>query len=84
MLSSRGVTQWLQMLSLVFETAGVLAVFPRLRPVIGWGLVAFYGGVLATFDYGFQYNALITAVYLLPLERVVTQIAKRRNGGKER
>jgi hypothetical protein len=73
MLSSRGFTQAMQVLTLVFETAGVLAIFPRLRPVIGWGLVAFYAGVLATFDYGFQFNALLTALYFLPVEGLVTR-----------
>jgi hypothetical protein len=72
LLGSRGITQALQVLTLVFETAGVLAVFPRLRPLIGWGLLAFYAGVLATFDYGFQFNAFFTALYFLPVERWVT------------
>jgi hypothetical protein len=77
-LSSRTFTQVLQALTLVIETAGVLAIFPRLRPWIGWGLVAFYGGVLATFDYGFQFNAWFTALYFLPCERYVTRAADRR------
>jgi hypothetical protein len=77
-LSSRTVAQGLQILTLVVETAGVLAVFPRLRPWIGWGLVAFYVGVLATFDYGFQFNALFTALYFLPFENLITAAAERR------
>ena len=72
-LSSRSLTQVLQVATLIFETAGVLAIFPRLRPWIGWGLVAFYIGVLATFDYGFQFNALFTALYLLPIERFINE-----------
>jgi hypothetical protein len=72
LLTSRGITQALQVLTLIFETAGVLALFPRLRPLIGWGLLAFYAGVLATFDYGFQFNAFFTALYFLPVERWVT------------
>ena len=63
-LSSRTFTQGLQALTLVLETAGILAIFPRLRPWIGWGLVAFYAGVLTTFDYGFQFNALIYGALL--------------------
>jgi len=78
MLGSRLFTQGLQVLTLVFETAGILAVFPRLRPIIGWGLTAFYFGVLATFDYGFQFNAFLTALYFLPFERWITQAATRR------
>jgi hypothetical protein len=75
MLASREFTKGLQVLTLIFESAGVLAVFPRLRTVIGAGLVLFYAGVLATFDYGFQFNALLTALYLLPVERWITRIA---------
>ncbi len=77
-LSSRWLTQGLQVLTLVVETAGVLAIFPRLRPIVGWGLVAFYIGVLATFDYGFQFNALLTALYFLPFEQLITHTAERR------
>ena len=73
MLGSREFTKWLQIFTLIIETAGVLAVFPRLRVWIGLGLVGFYGGVLATFDYGFQFNALLTALYFLPVEQIVTK-----------
>jgi len=78
MLASRPITQALQVLTLVFETAGILAIFPRLRTAVGCGLVAFYAGVLATFDYGFQFNALFTALYLLPIERFITRRAARQ------
>jgi hypothetical protein len=77
-LSSRTFTQWLQIGTLIIETAGILAIFPRLRPWIGWGLVAFYAGVLATFDYGFQFNALFTALYFLPFEKLIARGAERR------
>ena len=73
MLGSREITKRLQIFTLIIETAGVLAVFPRLRVWIGLGLVGFYGGVLATFDYGFQFNALLTALYFLPVEQIVTK-----------
>ncbi|HEX5103870.1 MAG TPA: hypothetical protein VFV87_08680, partial [Pirellulaceae bacterium] len=72
-LASRTFTQVLQAATLVVETAGVLAIIPRLRLWIGLGLLAFYVGVLATFDYGFQFNALLTAMYLLPLEPWLTR-----------
>jgi hypothetical protein len=81
-LSSRRFTQALQALTLVVETAGVLAIFPRLRPWIGLALTAFYLGVLATFDYGFQFNALLTALYFLPVEDRLTQAAKSRQLAK--
>lgn len=77
-LGSRTFARGLQVLTLVCETSGILAVFPRLRPWIGLALVAFYVGVLATFDYGFQFNALLTALYLLPCERWITRAATRR------
>jgi hypothetical protein len=70
-LGSRTLTQILQVGTLIFETAGILAIFPQPRPWIGAGLIAFYIGVLATFDYGFQFNALFTALYLLPVESLI-------------
>ena len=76
LLSSRTAAQALQVFTLVIETAGVLAIFPKLRPWIGWGLLGFYAGVLATFDYGFQFNALLTSLYFLPVEQ---WISSRRN-----
>ena len=68
-LSSRTFTAWLQVGTLVIETAGILAIFPRLRTWIGVGLLAFYVGVIATFPYGFEFNALFTAIYFLPIEK---------------
>jgi hypothetical protein len=76
-LSSRSLAQVLQIATLVFETAGILAVFPRLRPWLGLALLGFYGGVLATFDYGFQFNALLTGLYLLPCERWINHWFRR-------
>jgi hypothetical protein len=76
LLSSRTLTQALQAFTLVIESVGVLAIFPKLRPWIGWALLGFYIGVLATFDYGFQFNAVLTALYFLPLERWLTARTK--------
>jgi hypothetical protein len=78
-LNSRTFTQVLQAATLVVETCGVLAVFPRLRTWIGLATVGFYVGVLMTFDYGFQLNLLFTAVYLLPVERWVESYVRKRN-----
>jgi hypothetical protein len=77
-VGSRAFTRILQIATLMFETAGVLAIFPRLRPWIGLGLVGFYIGVLATFDYGFQFNALFTGLYFLPCEAWISAWAARR------
>ena len=78
-LNSRTFTQVLQATTLVVETCGALAVFPRLRTWIGLATVGFYVGVLLTFDYGFQFNLLFTALYLLPVERWVAAFVTRRN-----
>lgn len=78
-LSSRSFTQVLQVLTLIVETAGILAIVPRLRLWIGLGLLGFYLGVLATFDYGFQFNAALTTLYLLPLEPWLSNRAARRS-----
>ena len=72
-LGSRTLTAALQWGTLLLETAGVLAIFPRLRTAIGVGLLAFYAGVLLTFDYGFHFNALFTALYFLPFDRWLPQ-----------
>jgi hypothetical protein len=77
-VGSRTLTRWLQVGTLVLETSGVFALIPRLRTAIGLGLLGFYAGVLVTFDYGFEFNALFTALYLLPCERWITARAQRR------
>ena len=69
MLGSRTFTKWLQAFTLIVETSGVFAIVPALRPWIGLALSLFYFGVLATFDYGFQFNALFTLLYFLPCEQ---------------
>lgn len=78
-LQSRTFTQLLQAATLVVETTAILAVVPRLRTWIGLALVGFYVGVLLTFDYGFQFNLLFTALYLLPVERWVEKYVRKRN-----
>lgn len=77
-LSSRTFTRILQAATLVIETAGVLAIFPRLRPWIGLAILGFYAGVLLTFDYGFYFNALFTGLYLLPVEAWMTRRAEQQ------
>ena len=69
MLGDRRIAALLQGATLVIETAGILALVPRLRVWIGLGLLGFYAGVLLTFDYGFHLNAVLTAMYLLPVDR---------------
>jgi hypothetical protein len=81
-LHSRSFTQVLQAATLVVETCGVLAVFPRLRTWIGLATVGFYVGVLLTFDYGFQFNLLFTALYLLPVEWWIENYVRKRDGSE--
>ncbi len=81
-LKSRTLTQVLQASTLVVETCGVLAVFPQLRTWIGLATVGFYVGVLLTFDYGFHFNLLFTALYLLPVERWVENYVRKRNASE--
>ena len=81
-LKSRTFTQVLQASTLVVETCGVLAVFPQLRTWIGLATVGFYVGVLLTFDYGFHFNLLFTALYLLPVERWVENYVRKRNASE--
>jgi len=54
-----------QAFALTVEAACALAWIPRLRPVIGWALLAFYVGVLVTFPFGFAGNAVLTYLYLV-------------------
>ena len=82
-LGSRTFTQGLQMLTLVVETGGVLAIFPRLRTWIGLATVGFYLGVIATFDFGFQFNLLFTALYLLPVEAWILARAQAQRPSDE-
>jgi hypothetical protein len=64
------VMQWA---TLIFETAGILALFDRrLRLIVGLAILSFYMGVLLTFDYGFHLNFLLTALYHLPFDRWLT------------
>lgn len=69
LLSSRTAAKWLQVLTLVAETAGILGLIPRLRVAVGLLLLAFYFGVIVTFPYGFAINAGLVALYFLPIER---------------
>lgn len=74
----KGLATFLQALTLVFETAGILALAKRLRPWIGLGLLGFYAGVLITFPYGFQFNAALTALYFLPFDDWIPKWVARR------
>lgn len=54
-----------QAFALGVEAACAFAWTPRLRPFVGWALVAFYAGVLVTFPFGFVGNAALAYLYLV-------------------
>lgn len=69
-LSHRLVAQFFQGAALICETMSLPAIFfPRLRLLVGLGMVGFYISVIETFNYGFHYNLLFTALFFLPGER---------------
>jgi hypothetical protein len=73
MIQNRTFALALQWATLVFETAGILALFDRrVRVVVGLAMLSFYAGVLLTFDYGFHINFVLTALYHLPFDRWLT------------
>lgn len=70
-LSHRALAMLFQGTALLFETTALLAIpFPRLRILIGLGLVGFYLSVIEAFNYGFHFNLLLTALFFLPCERL--------------
>ncbi len=73
MIQNRSLTLILQWATLLFETAGIFALFDRrVRLVVGLAILSFYVGVLLTFDYGFHMNFVLTALYHLPFDKWLT------------
>jgi hypothetical protein len=70
MINCRPLVQFMQWLTLIFETVAIVGLFSRrLRPWIGLMLVSFYIGVVLTFDYGFHMNLALTALFFFPFDR---------------
>ena len=67
------LTAVLQTGALVIECLSILAVFHwSVRYLVGLGLFGFYFGVLGTFvTFGFHFNAILVALFLLPVDRVL-------------
>lgn len=82
-VGSRTFTFIIQSAALVIETASILAIFSRwLRIPIGLGLVGFYINVIWIFGYGFHFNLLFTALFLLPAFEIVNYCFRRVVNGK--
>ncbi len=67
------LTAWLQTGALVIECLSILCIFHwMLRYAVGLGLIGFYIGVLTTFvTFGFHFNAILVALFLLPVDYLV-------------
>lgn len=77
-VSNRHVAIALQGGTLVVETGAILAVFSRrLRVVIGVALLALYFGIIESFGYIFKYNALLVALFFLPVHTALDYIYRK-------
>lgn len=67
------LTACLQTGALVIECLSILCIFHwMLRYAVGLGLIGFYIGVLTTFvTFGFHFNAILVALFLLPVDYLV-------------
>jgi len=67
------LTAVMQTGALVIECVSILCIFNRwLRYGVGIGLTGFYIGVLTTFvTFGFHFNAVLVALFLLPVDWLV-------------
>lgn len=73
MLFDSRLTAVMQSGALVIECLSILAIFHwSLRYLVGAGLIGFYVGVLGTFvTFGFHFNAILVALFLLPCDRLL-------------
>lgn len=67
------LTAWMQTGALAIECFSIFCIFNRwFRYGIGFALFGFYLGVLTTFvDFGFHFNAILVAFFLLPVDRLL-------------
>jgi len=67
------LTALMQTGALAIECLSILCIVNRwFRYAIGFALFGFYLGVLTTFiDFGFHFNAILVAVFLLPTDRLL-------------
>ena len=64
------LTAWMQTGALALECLSIFCILNRwFRYAIGFALFGFYLGVLTTFiDFGFHFNAILVAYFLLPVD----------------
>ena len=78
LLSNRTAAMGLQVATLVLESCAVLAIISTpWRWAVGVALMGLYLGILATFNFNFQYNALIVALFFLPAYTVLNWLFER-------
>lgn len=67
------LTAVMQTGAMLIECASIFCIFNRwFRYAIGLALFGFYLGVLTTFvDFGFHFNAILVACFLLPVDRAL-------------
>jgi len=67
------LTAWMQTGALAIEVLSILCIFHWIiRYAVGLGLIGFYIGVLTTFvTFGFHFNAILVALFLLPVDYLV-------------
>tara|TARA_B100001093_G_scaffold514601_1_gene588986 strand:- start:98 stop:877 length:780 start_codon:yes stop_codon:yes gene_type:complete len=83
LLSDRALAQALQVSTLVIETGAIVALLSRRwRWAMGLGLMGLYSGILMTFNFNFQYNALIVALFLLPTYAALDWVYKFLHDGR--
>lgn len=76
-LSHRKLAQTLQVLTLVIETGAVIAIFSKwLRYIVGVCLLTFYVGVILNFGFSFHLNAILVAIFFLPMLELNRELAR--------
>jgi len=72
LLEHRWIARLLQLVTVVGETGGFLAIIcRRCRPVIGLMLIAFHVGAISVFRWGFHANLVLLILFFLPCDRWV-------------
>lgn len=78
------LTAWMQTGALAIECLSILCIFHwMIRYAVGFGLIGFYIGVLTTFvTFGFHFNAILVALFLLPVDYFVGLKFEQHSGDK--